>query len=81
MLISVNSRLVRLRISVGGADTTASTMAWRPFAMIVYPETQARAHEELDAVVGRTRLPTFADYSYLPYVGDQSVHLPASHID
>jgi hypothetical protein len=59
MLISVNSRLVRLRISIGGADTTTSMMACWPFAMIVCPRTQARAHEELDAVVGHTRLSTF----------------------
>jgi cytochrome P450 len=36
--------------------------------MLAYPETQARAHEELDAVVGRARLPTFADYPHLPYI-------------
>ena len=36
--------------------------------MLVYPETQARAHAELDAVVGRTRLPTFNDYPHLPYI-------------
>jgi cytochrome P450 len=43
-------------------------MAWWLLAMGAYPETQARAQAELDAVVGRARLPTFADYSYLPYV-------------
>ena len=36
--------------------------------MLAYPETQARAHAELDAVIGRTRLPTFADYQHLPYI-------------
>ena len=36
--------------------------------MIAYPGTQARAQAELDAVVGRTRLPTFADYPHLPYI-------------
>ena len=36
--------------------------------MLAYPETQARAHAELDAVIGRTRLPTFADYPHLPYI-------------
>ena len=35
--------------------------------MLAYPETQARAQAELDAVVGRARLPTFADYPLLPY--------------
>ena len=43
-------------------------MAWWPLAMLVYPETQARAHAKLDAVVGRARLPAFADYPHLPYI-------------
>ena len=36
--------------------------------MIAHPETQARAQAELDTVVGRARLPTFADYPHLPYI-------------
>ena len=36
--------------------------------MLAYPETQARAQAELDAVIGRTRLPTFVDYPHLPYI-------------
>lgn len=43
-------------------------MAFFVLAMLAYPETQARAYAELDAVVGRTRLPTFADYPHLPYI-------------
>ncbi|KAN0124436.1 cytochrome P450 monooxygenase [Russula decolorans] len=53
---------------VGGADTTSAMMAFWTLAMLAYPETQARAHAELDAVVGRARLPTFADYPHLPYI-------------
>ena len=36
--------------------------------MLAYSETQTRAHEELDAVVGRTRPPSFADQPHLPYI-------------
>jgi cytochrome P450 len=36
--------------------------------MIAFPEVQRRAQAELDAVVGRERLPTFADAPRLPYV-------------
>jgi len=43
-------------------------VTWWMLAMLAYPETQARAHAELDAVVGRSRLPTFADLPHLPYV-------------
>ncbi|KAI0319831.1 cytochrome P450, partial [Amylostereum chailletii] len=51
-----------------GAETTSTSMAWWTLAMLVYPETQKRAQEELDAVVGRTRIPTFADLPHLPYI-------------
>ncbi|KAF8505426.1 cytochrome P450 [Russula emetica] len=67
-LSSIERAWLAAGIYMGGADTTASMMAWWPLAMIVYPETQVRAHEELDAVVGRARLPTFADYPHLPYI-------------
>ncbi len=54
--------------SSAGAETTSTTMAWWMLAMVAYPETQSRAHAELDAAVGRGRVPTFADYPHLPYV-------------
>jgi cytochrome P450 len=37
-------------------------------AMITCPDVQHRAQAELDSVVGRGRLPTFADAPHLPYV-------------
>ena len=33
-----------------------------------YPEVQKKAQAEIDAVVGRERLPTLADRPNLPYV-------------
>ena len=36
--------------------------------MLAYPDVQKRAQIELDAVVGRARVPTFADMPRLPYV-------------
>lgn len=36
--------------------------------MIAFPEVQRRAQAELDSVVGRGRLPTFADAPHLSYV-------------
>jgi cytochrome P450 len=36
--------------------------------MAMYPEIQKAAREELDAVVGPDRLPTFEDYESLPYI-------------
>ena len=37
-------------------------------AMVLYPEVQKKAQEELDRVVGSDRLPTFADRKNLPYI-------------
>lgn len=34
----------------------------------MHPEAQAKAQAELDAVVGRDRLPDFGDYDSLPYI-------------
>jgi cytochrome P450 len=53
---------------IAGAETTSGVMAWWMLAMVVYPESQKRAQAELDAVVGRDRIPTFADYENLPYI-------------
>jgi cytochrome P450 len=38
-------------------------------AMTLFPEAQAAAQAELDAVVGPARLPTLADRAQLPYLG------------
>ncbi|KAH9886231.1 cytochrome P450 [Cubamyces lactineus] len=51
-----------------GADTTAAALRNFTLAMIVYPDVQRRAQEELDRVLGRDRLPTFQDQEKLPYV-------------
>ncbi|KAH9987255.1 cytochrome P450 [Russula vinacea] len=51
-----------------GADTTATTLSWWMLAMLAFPEVQRRAQAEIDDVVGRDRLPTFADSPRLPYV-------------
>lgn len=43
-------------------------MAWFWLAIVSFPEIQKKAQAELDEVVGRHRLPTFADYPKLPYL-------------
>ncbi|KAJ6538157.1 cytochrome P450, partial [Mycena sp. CBHHK59/15] len=37
-------------------------------AMVLYPDVQAKAQSEIDAVVGNDRLPSFSDREHLPYV-------------
>jgi cytochrome P450 len=36
--------------------------------MAMFPEVQKKAQAELDAVIGRERLPDFNDYDSLPYI-------------
>ncbi|KAH7142063.1 cytochrome P450 [Dactylonectria macrodidyma] len=52
----------------GGADTTVSTISSFVLAMVLYPEVQLRAQEEIDRVVGTDRMPTFEDRDHLPYI-------------
>ncbi len=49
------------------SQTVASVRAFF-LAMAMYPDIQRKAQEELDRVVGRTRLPDFEDRNNLPYV-------------
>ena len=43
-------------------------MTWFVLAMIAYPEKQRKCQEELERVIGRSRMPTLADQDSLPYV-------------
>ncbi|KAG9123388.1 hypothetical protein FRC07_015007 [Ceratobasidium sp. 392] len=52
----------------GGSDTTSSWMQSLVLGLISFPEAQKKAHEELDRVVGRDRMPTPEDFPHLPYV-------------
>ncbi|KAG1724531.1 cytochrome P450 [Suillus lakei] len=51
-----------------GSDTTASAITIMTMAAAIHPDAQARVQEELDDVVGRSRLPTFGDQEMLPQV-------------
>lgn len=51
-----------------GSDTTSSTLYAFVQAMLLYPEVQKRAHEELDRVIGKDNMPTMDDNATLPYI-------------
>lgn len=53
---------------MAGADTTVTSMAVFLIACMLHPEAQEKARREIDAVVGRDRLPTFEDRQRLPFV-------------
>ncbi|KAF8156573.1 cytochrome P450 [Crassisporium funariophilum] len=53
---------------IGGVETTASIMQWFSALIPAHPDVQAKAHEELDRVVGRGRMPTVEDEKNMPYI-------------
>ncbi|KZV76685.1 cytochrome P450 [Peniophora sp. CONT] len=52
----------------GGADTTVAAMTTFMLCMTLNPDTQQRARDELDRVVGLDRVPTLDDRKNLPYL-------------
>ena len=51
-----------------GRAQTISTVSHFFLAMLQHPEILRKAQEEIDTVVGTSRLPTFSDRPNLPYV-------------
>ncbi|KAF8513234.1 cytochrome P450 [Gautieria morchelliformis] len=51
-----------------GADTTTISLLTFLFTMLLFPEAQKKAQEELDEVVGLGRLPEYEDRESLPYI-------------
>ncbi|KAH9478540.1 Cytochrome P450 monooxygenase [Psilocybe cubensis] len=51
-----------------GSASITEVMLWFFLAMVAFPEQQKRCQDELDAVVGRSRMPTASDAENLPYM-------------
>ena len=49
-------------------NETVSSMYSLFLALVLFPQVQRRAQAELDAVIGRDRLPTFDDRPRLTYI-------------
>ncbi|KZV76662.1 cytochrome P450 [Peniophora sp. CONT] len=52
----------------GGIDTIVSSVSTFFLAMTMFPHVFHKARAEIDAVIGRDRLPTLADRPRLPYI-------------
>ncbi|KAI0768402.1 cytochrome P450 [Irpex lacteus] len=55
-------------VFIAGGETTWHAITIFIACMLMYPEVQQRAQEEIDKVVGRDRLPDFGDRESLPYL-------------
>ncbi|KAI4242532.1 MAG: hypothetical protein LQ352_007211 [Teloschistes flavicans] len=51
-----------------GSDTTSNTLYGFIQAMLLFPEVQRKAQQEIDAVVGPTRLPTMEDEAKMQFI-------------
>ncbi|KAF7358526.1 Cytochrome P450 [Mycena venus] len=51
-----------------GSETVAAALCFFILAMTLYPNVMRTAQAELDAVVGRDRMPSFSDRANLPYI-------------
>ncbi|KAK7057918.1 cytochrome P450 [Favolaschia claudopus] len=67
-LTLVDSAWLSATLYAAGAETSAGQMEWFMISMLLHPEVQTAAQRQLDDVVGRGRMPTFADYDHLPYI-------------
>ncbi|KAJ1300072.1 hypothetical protein OPQ81_002554 [Rhizoctonia solani] len=58
---------IAITLFVGGVDTTANTLLAFVVAMILYPDAQQKAQDEIDTVIGASRLPGLGDQTQLPF--------------
>jgi cytochrome P450 len=56
-----------MTLFLAGHETTANALTWAFYLLAQNPEAESRLHEELDAVLGRGRLPNAEDYAALRY--------------
>ncbi|CAN8321341.1 unnamed protein product [Cochlearia groenlandica] len=57
-----------VELFLGGTDTSAQTTQWIMAELINHPEILARLRQEIESVVGKTRLIQETDLSNLPYL-------------
>ncbi|KJZ68017.1 hypothetical protein HIM_12592 [Hirsutella minnesotensis 3608] len=53
---------------IAGSDTMVSSLSSFILAMVLFPDVQRRAQDEIDCVVGSSRLPRLQDRDKLPYI-------------
>ncbi|KAL5975990.1 hypothetical protein ACLOJK_020320 [Asimina triloba] len=63
-----NIKTLLLDISGGGTETSAITLLWALAELLRHPITFRKAREEIDSVVGTSRIVQESDIPHLPYI-------------
>ncbi|KAK1265210.1 Flavonoid 3'-monooxygenase [Acorus gramineus] len=66
-LNDVDIKALLLNMFSAGTDTSSSTVEWALAELILHPDILKKAQQELDSVVGRSRLVSESDMAHLPY--------------
>ncbi|XP_044259444.1 probable cytochrome P450 303a1 [Tribolium madens] len=57
-----------LDMFMAGSETTSKSLGFCFLNLIMYPDVQKKAQQEIDAVIGRNRLPSLEDRPQMPYM-------------
>uniref|UniRef100_A0AAY4DFR2 Cytochrome P450 n=2 Tax=Denticeps clupeoides TaxID=299321 RepID=A0AAY4DFR2_9TELE len=68
-----NLVICTLDIIEAGMESTATTLRWALFFMMMYPDIQEKVQAEIDSVIGQSRQPNLADRPSMPYT-DAVIH-------
>ncbi|RIB28593.1 cytochrome P450 [Gigaspora rosea] len=55
-------------IFLAGTETVSSSLTWITAALANNPQIQYKAHQELDQIIGHSRLPSASDEPNMPYI-------------
>ncbi|KAF4520507.1 hypothetical protein B566_EDAN004823 [Ephemera danica] len=58
---------ILIDLFMAGSDTTSNSLAFCLLRLMLSPDVQRKAQQEIDQVVGRSRHPSLADRTQLPY--------------
>ncbi|RIB09214.1 cytochrome P450 [Gigaspora rosea] len=55
-------------IFAAGTDTVSASLTWLTATLANIPHVQSKAHQELDRVIGQSRIPEVSDEQNIPYI-------------